>query len=263
MDASRPFLDDNQLLVCPLCPKGFKSLLEFNLHVSLHEYGNCHIADCCLASSLSRVVHRKHDYLGAGLKGISFGLRPSFLGSLAKTWDTARHTYPGPTVGFDKGAFHDGGLWCRALGIAFIPSKRTSTNTSLYTRLHMLATAQPSRVRSILLCVNLPESPSPGLIDQFYILGTVDLEVIRSFRRLLTPWSRLRSPQIELEEEEHNWSARPSCLGSVLNQLPRNARVFSLFQSLGGLSTNLIFLLWLDRYLSDYDAWFSISFGSK
>ena len=77
------------------------------------------------------------------------------------------------------------------------------------------------------------------------------------------PSSRAQSPQIELEEEDHAWSSRPSCPGSVLNQLPPKARVLFLCQSLEGLSTNLIFLVRLSRDLDDYDAWLGIKFGSE
>ncbi len=178
VDAPRPFLDDRQRLVCPMCPKGFESKLDFNLHVSLHEFGHCHIADCCLGSSLSRAVHKHHDSLGAGLKGISFGDRPSLLGSLTSIWDAARRADPDRTSGLDKDGFHEWTLVVQIVRYSFVLTGRLLTDSRSPTSPHMPAFAQSMREHSILLWVNLPESHFLGLADQVGILGTISLEVI-------------------------------------------------------------------------------------
>ncbi len=178
VNAPRPLLDDSQLLVCLLFPKGFESKLDFNLYVSLHEFSHCHIADCCLGSYLPRAVHKYHDSLGAGLKGISFGDRPSLLGSLTSIWDAARRADPDRTSGYDKGGFHEWTLVVQISGIAPILSGRLLTDSRSPTSPHMPAFAQSMREHSILLWVNLPESHFLGLADQVGILGTTNLEVI-------------------------------------------------------------------------------------
>ena len=177
MDTPRPFLNNNQLLVCSLCLKSFESQLDFNIHVSLHKFDHFYIADCCLGASL-RISVNQHSTLALTFRNT--GLAPVLLAWIVLQQYGTQHDAPIQTkhLALTRAAFTNEPLLCKLSGIAFVSSKRTLTNISLSTRLHMLAFARPSRVRSILLCVNVPESLSPGLVDRVDILGTVDLEVV-------------------------------------------------------------------------------------